>query len=138
MQKIDCKIRVRYSETGKMGFAHHANYFNWFDIAQEELLKKRGLSYNQLEEMGYRFVPVHTSCDFKTPAYYDDLLTVRIIVKEVKGIRLSFAYEIVREKHTALIAVGQSSHLLLDKNMKVSLIKTALPDVYDYLMDICE
>ena len=40
MQSAECKIRVRYSETGKMGFAHHANYFNWFDIAQEELLKE--------------------------------------------------------------------------------------------------
>jgi acyl-CoA thioester hydrolase len=133
MQSAECKIRVRYSETGKMGFAHHANYFNWFDIAQEELLKKQGSSYNHVEELGYRFVPIHTSCDFKTPAYYDDVLTVRIIVKEVKGIRLSFGYEIVREKDTALIAVGESAHLLLDKDMKVALIKNALPAIYDFM-----
>ena len=135
MQKAECKIRVRYSETGKMGFAHHANYFNWFDLAQEELLKNHGLSYNDIESLGYRFVPIHTSCDFKTPAYYDDLLTVRIIVKEIKGIRLSFQYEIVREKDTCLIAIGESAHLLLDKNMRVAMIKDALPDVYRFMIN---
>jgi acyl-CoA thioester hydrolase len=133
MQTVECKIKVRYSETGKMGFAHHANYFNWFDIAQEELLSQQGQSYNQIEALGYRFVPVHTSCDFKTPAYYDDCLTVRIRVKTVRGIRMSFGYEIVREKDTALIAVGESEHLLLDKNMKVAMIKTALPEIYAFL-----
>lgn len=133
MQKAESKIRVRYSETGKMGFAHHANYFNWFDLAQEELLKSYGLSYYDIESLGYRFVPIHTSCDFKAPAYYDDLLTVRVIVKEIKGIRLSFQYEIVREKDTVLIAVGESAHLLLDKNMHVAMIKDALPQAYQYM-----
>ena len=75
-------------------------------------------------------MPIHTSCDFKTPAYYDDVLTVRIIVKEVKGIRMAFGYEVVREKDAALIAVGESAHLLLDMNKKVALIKDALPDIY--------
>ena len=134
MQAVECKIRVRYSETGKMGFAHHANYFNWFDVAQEELLKKYGFSYNCVEEEGYRFMPVHTSCDFKAPAYYDDVLTVRIFVKELKSIRIMFYYEIVREKDAALIAVGESAHILVDREMKVALIKKALPEIYNIMI----
>ncbi len=134
MQTNDCKVRVRYCETGKMGFAHYANYFNWFDMAQEELLRKKGFNYNYVDEKGYRFLPVHVSCDFKTPVYYDDMLTVRIIVKEIKGIRLIFNYEIVREKDAALIAVGESSHILLDEEMNVALIRKALPEIYDFLI----
>lgn len=130
---VQCKVRVRYSETGKMGFAHHANYLNWFDMAQEELLNKYGLSYDHVEKQGYRILPVHTSCDFKTPAYYDDVLTVRITVKEIKGIKLTFGYEIVREKDAALIATGETTHILLDRNMKVALVK-ALPNIYDIMM----
>jgi len=134
MQSVETKIKVRYSETGKMGFAHHANYYNWFDIAQEELLKKFGSSYNHIENLGYRFVPVHTSCDFKSPAYYDDVLTIRIRVKEIKGIRLCFSYEIVREKDTVLIAVGESAHLLLDSDMRVAMVKNALPEICNFML----
>jgi len=137
MHAVECKVRVRYSETGKMGFAHHANYFNWFDLAQEALLKKHGLSYAHVEEAGYKFLPVRLCCDFKTPAHYDDLLTVRIFVRELKGIRIQFSYEIVREKDAALVAVGESAHILVDGDMKVALISRALPGVYEIMKQEC-
>ncbi len=33
----DIEVRVRYCETDAMGYLHHANYFNFFEMARTEL-----------------------------------------------------------------------------------------------------
>ncbi len=41
-------IRVRYAETDRMGFLHHANYLVYFEQGRTELLRARGLAYKDL------------------------------------------------------------------------------------------
>ncbi len=53
MATVECRVRVRYSEVGRQGFAHHASYFNWFDMALEELIKICGMSYEDIEDLGF-------------------------------------------------------------------------------------
>ena len=33
----EIEIRVRYSETDAMGFLHHSNYFNYYEMGRTEL-----------------------------------------------------------------------------------------------------
>ena len=75
MAKVECKVRVRYSEVGRQGFAYHAIYFNWFDIALEELIRTCGMSYKDIEDLGFLFAPVVDQCQYIHPAAYNDILT---------------------------------------------------------------
>ena len=43
-------LRVRYSETDKMGIVYYANYLVWFEIGRAEYCRARGFSYRDMEE----------------------------------------------------------------------------------------
>lgn len=38
----DIKLRVRYSETDKMGYVYYGNYASYFEVARVELLRSLG------------------------------------------------------------------------------------------------
>ena len=73
-------IRVRYAETDRMGLLHHANYLVYFEQGRTELLRSQGLAYKDLEDQGYLLVLSRVQVRYQSPAWYDDLLTLRTIL----------------------------------------------------------
>ncbi len=123
----ETEIRVRYAETDKMGIVHHSNYLIWFEAGRSDLCRARGFSYKEMEEQDNALMVVAESyVRYKSPAYYEDVLTVRTQVAEVRSRSIRFIYEIVRASDDTLLAEGETLHLVTDENKKVKLI----PDVY--------
>jgi acyl-CoA thioester hydrolase len=123
----ETEIRVRYAETDKMGIVHHSNYLIWFEAGRSDLCRARGFSYKEMEEQDNALMVVAESyVRYKSPAFYEDVLTVRTQVAEVRSRSIRFIYEIVRDSDAALLAEGETLHLVTDENKKVKLI----PDVY--------
>jgi acyl-CoA thioester hydrolase len=123
----ETEIRVRYAETDKMGIVHHSNYLIWFEAARSEFCRSRGFSYKEMEEQDNALMVVAESyVRYKSPAFYEDVLTVRTQVAEVRSRSIRFIYEIVRESDETLLAEGETLHLVTDENKKVKLI----PDAY--------
>ncbi len=94
----EIKIRVRYKETDKMGIVHHSNYVNYYEVARTEMLRSYGISYRQMEEQGIMLPVRQVTMDYFAPAHYDDLLSVRISLKEPPGVKLVFDHEIRNEQ----------------------------------------
>ncbi|MGI5849596.1 MAG: acyl-CoA thioesterase [Christensenellales bacterium] len=136
MKMIECKIRVRYSEVGRQGFAHHANYFNWFDIALEELIRKCGMSYKDIEDLGYFFAPITDKCKYIHPANYNDELTVRLTVSDLSSVKVKFIYKILREKDAKLIAMGQTDHVFVDKSFRPHSLQKVMPILYGMIKEM--
>jgi acyl-CoA thioester hydrolase len=109
----DITIRVRYAETDRMGLLHHANYAIYFEQARTELLRKRGLTYRDIEDAGHLLVIVEVGCKFKRPAYYDDLLTIRTVVERVTHVKIVHRYEVRRDG--VLLAEGHSTLACVDR-----------------------
>ena len=113
----EIQIRVRYAETDRMGLLHHANYLVYFEQARTELLRGRAASYKELEDQGYFLVVAKVEVKFKSPAHYDDLLTVRTTVVRTSPVRLEHKYEVMRdgtliaEGLTTLACVGRDGKL---------------------------
>ena len=123
----ETEIRVRYAETDKMGIVHHSNYLIWFEAGRSDLCRTRGFSYKEMEEQDNALMVVAESyVRYKSPAFYEDVLTVRTKVAEVRSRSIRFIYEIVRDDDSALLAEGETLHLVTDENKKVKLI----PDIY--------
>ncbi len=129
----ETEIRVRYAETDQMGIVHHANFLVWFETGRSELCRSRGFSYKEMEDQDDALMVVAESyCRYKSPAYYEDILTIRTKVIEVRSRSLRFFYEIHRSSDDLLIAEGETLHVVTDKNKKVK----SLPGVYrDRLLD---
>ena len=127
----ETEIRVRYAETDKMGIVHHSNYLIWFEAGRSDLCRARGFSYKEMEEQDKSLMVVAESyVRYKSPAFYEDILTVRTQVAEVRSRSIRFIYEIVRESDQTLLAEGETLHLVTDENKKVRLI----PDSYRELL----
>lgn len=116
----ETKLRVRYSETDKMGVVYHANYLVWFEIGRTEFCRARGFSYRDMEENGDAYLVVAESyCRYKAPARYDDELIVRTHITEQRRRSLRFGYEIVRAADEAIIAEGETGHVVTDSRGRV-------------------
>jgi acyl-CoA thioester hydrolase len=116
-------IRVRYAETDRMGLLHHANYLVYFEQGRTELLRARGLAYRDLEDQGYLLVLTRVEVRYRSPARYDDLLTLRTTVARVTAVRIDHRYELLRDD--ALLAEGTSTLACVDRTGAVQ----ALPPI---------
>lgn len=116
----ETEIRVRYAETDQMGIVHNSNYLIWFEVGRSEFCRARGFSYKEMEEKDNALMVVAESyCRYKSPAYYEDVLTVRTRVEDLRSRTLRFVYEIYRAKDETLLAEGETLHLVTDENRRV-------------------
>jgi len=91
----DHKLRVRYGETDAMGIVHHGTYPLYYEEARTEMLRSIGLSYAELERQGIMMPVVDLSIRYRLPAYFDDVLTVRVSLREQPAARIVFHYEVL-------------------------------------------
>lgn len=127
----ETEIRVRYAETDKMGIVHHSNYLIWFEAGRSDLCRARGFSYKDMEERDDALMVVAESyVRYKSPAFYEDLLHVRTQVAEIRSRSIRFIYEIVRGSDGALIAEGETLHLVTDSSKRVKQI----PESYKVML----
>jgi len=98
----EIKIRVRYAETDQMGYVYYGHYAAYFEVARVEMLRSLGFSYKILEEEGF-ILPVYKySIKYLRPAYYDELLRIKTIIKVMPLARITFNYETYNEKNEIL------------------------------------
>ena len=109
----EIQIRVRYAETDRMGLLHHANYLVYFEQARTELLRQLGMSYRDLEDQGFLLVLTKVEVHYKSPARYDDVLTVRTTVVRATAVRIDHRYEMFCEGR--LLAEGSSTLACVDR-----------------------
>lgn len=107
------KVRVRYAETDQMGVVYHGNYAQYFEMGRVEWLRNLGLSYRFMEENGVMLPVVSLTLNFKKPARYDDLLTVKTIFKKQESVKIEFDYEIYNE-NGELLTIGNSVLVFVD------------------------
>jgi acyl-CoA thioester hydrolase len=120
-------VRVRYAETDQMGVVYHSNYFIWFEIGRVELMRQLGFPYRDIEQNDGLFIAVADArCRYKAPARYDDEVIVRTHLKNVRESVVHFGYELVRASDGALLAEGETTHIVTDKQMKTA----RLPEKY--------
>ena len=118
LQTHEIEIRVRYQETDGQGRVHHANYLTWFELARVELLRAAGHSYKELEETGIFLVVAEASLQYFLPAFFDDVLRLRVTVLKAKGARIQHDYKVFRGND--LLAEGSTTIACVDRTGRVS------------------
>ena len=93
MFTAETTIRVRYAETDQMGYVYYGNYATYFEVARVEALKSLGVSYKELEEEGVMMPVLSFSIKYYKPAFYDQALRIKTIVKELPQARIHFDFE---------------------------------------------
>lgn len=133
MKEYIFSVRVRYAETDQMGVVYHGNYAQYFEMGRVEWLRNMGVSYKWMEETGIMLPVVSLTMNYKKPARYDDLLSVKTVFKRQSSVKIEFDYEIYNEQQE-LLTTGYSMLVFVD--MKTG--KPTIPPSYilDKLKDL--
>ena len=132
MIENNTSFKIRYAETDQMGYAHHGNYAQYFEIGRLELLHELGISYKKMEEEGL-ILPVYSiNTRFIQPAKFDDTVRLRTILKEIPTARITFEYEIYNAENKK-ISTGETVLVFVDtkKNRPIKIPQTLLNKITD-------
>jgi len=99
MIEHEYKFRVSYPDTDKMGTMHHANYVKYYEAARWELLRSIGIPYNLVEELGVMCPVISMKFKFLKTTRYDEQLTVKTRLRDIKGVRMWFEYKLYNERN---------------------------------------
>ena len=95
---FDYTLRTRYAETDQMGVVYYGNYPQYLEIGRVEWLRAIGLTYKEMEAEGIMMPVVSLQIQYKKPALYDELITIRTKLKDLPSTKIEFDYEILNEK----------------------------------------
>jgi len=95
---FDYTLRTRYAETDQMGVVYYGNYPQYLELGRVEWLRAIGLTYKEMEAEGIMMPVVSLQIQYKKPALYDELITIRTKLKDLPSTKIEFNYEILNEK----------------------------------------
>ena len=116
------QIRVRYAECDPMGVLHHAKHPEYLEMGRTELLRQSGLNYRDMEAAGAFLVVARLELRYRSPARYDDLLTLRTTLRRMTRTRIEHDYEITRDGR--LVCQASTTLACVDRQGRVQ----PLPD----------
>lgn len=117
MYTSETKIRVRYGETDKMGYVYYGIYPLYYEVGRTELMREFDFPYSKIEEMGIMLPVISLDIKYRKAAKYDDLLTIKTIIKELPSARITFNYEVYNQQNE-LLNNGSTTLVFIDEKSR--------------------
>jgi acyl-CoA thioester hydrolase len=93
--------RVEFSETDTAGIVHFSNFFRYMEAAEHAFFRSLGFSiHDRGQAEGLGWPRVHASCDFKAPLRFEDLVEIRLLVREKSERSLAYLF-LLRKRNGA-------------------------------------
>jgi acyl-CoA thioester hydrolase len=109
----ETSFRVRYAETDAMGIVHHGSYITYFEEGRTNYARQRGSDYASFERSGHYLTVTEINARYIKPARYDQMLTIRCWLTEMKSRSLTFNYEILAASTGEIFVTGFSKHVCI-------------------------
>lgn len=104
------------------------------NLLVQTLLKKLGITYSKMEEMGIMTPLVDLSCHYIHPANYEDELTIRVSIAKLTPARIEFYYEVYKED--LLLNTGSTVHAWVGKDLRPLNMKKKFTEIYEKIESI--
>jgi YbgC/YbaW family acyl-CoA thioester hydrolase len=112
--------RIEFCDTDMAGIVHFANFFRFMESAEVEFLRARGLSVKiDWEGQTLGFPRVSASCDYLSPARFEDMLDIAVTIDHIGRKSVTFAFEfshqgqpIAHGKVTSVCCLVRADHKL--------------------------
>jgi acyl-CoA thioester hydrolase len=91
-----------------MRVVYNGEYLTYFEVGRTEALRAFGLPYTELEKEGYLLPVIEAFIQYKSPAFYDDILEITATLSSCITATITISY-IIRRKDI-LIAEGRTVH----------------------------
>ncbi|WP_341224664.1 thioesterase family protein [uncultured Arcticibacterium sp.] len=130
MFSFDYKYRVRYADVDQMGYMYYGHYARLYEIGRVEALRSLGVRYKDFEDQGFIMPVYENNSKFISPAKYDEMITIRVILNKIPKARIVFNYEIYNEQEerihlgeTTLVFVNTATDRIMacPENIEIAL-----------------
>jgi acyl-CoA thioester hydrolase len=104
--------KIFYHDTDCGGVVYYANYLKYLEEARTECLTEKGISLKDLANQDTWFVVARVQIDYKSPACYQDILTIITTVEKTRASVVQFFQQVLKdttvvaEAQTVLVCVG--------------------------------
>ncbi len=98
-------LTVPFHDTDAMGVVWHGNYFRYFELAREALLRKFAYSYQQMKDSGYSWPVVDARAKYIAAVYVEQQLFIKAQIMEYEN-RLRINYEITDAQTNKRLTTG--------------------------------
>lgn len=95
--------RVTYAECTIGNHIYHSRYLDLLEAARGEFMRSFGSSVAHWQTNDLIFPVIEAHLRYKSPARYDDLLTIEVWPTLVKGVRVNFGHRILNEAGKLLL-----------------------------------
>lgn len=116
------RLRVRYVECDGLGVVFNAHYMSFMDQTMTELFRDFG-GYGRLLEEGLDMVVAEARLRFRSPARFDEQLTLELIVTHIGTTSMVTRHRIRRGDQ--LLMEGELVHVWVQR---ATATKTPIPD----------
>lgn len=130
MFSFDYTYRVRYADVDQMGYMYYGNYPTLYEIGRVEALRSLGVSYKSMEDSGVMMPVYDCYSRYIQPIRYDELVTIRVTIKETPKARIVFYYEILNEANKV---VNQGNTTLVFVKMDTNRLTTCPASILEAL-----
>lgn len=117
------RLRVRYAECDPQGVVFNSHYLAYFDISITELWRAAYGGYREMTDRGIDVVVAEAQLRFRSPARFDDELTLEVSVTRIGNTAITSAHRISRGDE--LIVEGTERHVVVELE---TMTKTPVPD----------
>ena len=120
--------KVRFHEVDMLGVCNNAVYINFFETARLEYIKAAGLMPEKgIFSDGKIFFMVRNEINYRSHAYYDDVLDVYSRISFIKNSSFGYDHLIVKQKNGETIVDGKGVVVYVDPKTRKS---TQLPESF--------
>ncbi|MFQ5613711.1 MAG: acyl-CoA thioesterase [Anaerolineae bacterium] len=108
-------MQVRFAETDAQGHVFFGEYFTYFDESMMAYFQAIGCSWQDLLEAGIDTYYVDAGCQYKSPAYFGEMLHIHARMRQIGNTSFSVEFAILKENSEALVATGHITAVTVNK-----------------------
>lgn len=111
------EITVPFHDVDPMNVVWHGNYFRYFEIAREALLKQFDYGYRQMQESGYVWPIIDTRVKYIASVTFEQQIQVYATLVEYEN-RLKINYKVVDKLSGKRLTTGYTIQVAIDLNSR--------------------
>ncbi len=120
-------VRVRFAETDLQGHVFFGNYLVYFDEALTQYTNAIGFTYRDFLNAGVDFFYIHSECDYKSRAFFEEVLNIHVRVGQIGNSSVTFEFQAIKARNDELVATGKIVAVVVDPQTKKSV---HVPDAF--------
>ena len=111
-------LRVRFQDTDLQGHVYFGTLLTYFDEGLTGYMHALKCTYADLKNAGVDMFYIHTECDFKSEAFFEEVLNIHVRTGKLGNSSVTFEFAAFKVHNDELVATGNIIAVIVDPQTK--------------------